>query len=119
MMLPNFLYVFGIALLFVHELDAIRHHEWRLFAFLRPFGDERAYQLFTLLHIPLFLLFLWPAIYPARLLAIVLDLFLIIHVALHYLFRNHPLYTFHGWFSHGIIVAAGLVGALHLLLLIT
>lgn len=115
-MFTTLLFVVGISLLLTHELDAIQHHEWRLFAFLRPFGEERAYQLFVLLHIPLFILFLWLVIAPVRWLEIALDLFLIIHVGLHYLFRNHPDYTFSGWFSHGVIAAAGVVGALHLVL---
>ncbi|MEM7115266.1 MAG: DUF6713 family protein [Chloroflexota bacterium] len=116
-MLTEIIFALGIALLFTHELDAIRHHEWRIFAFLRPFGDEGAYQLFVLLHIPLFLLFLWPLLAPARGLEIVIDAFLIIHVGLHYLFRTHPDYTFQGWLSHGVIVLAGFVGAWHLWLI--
>lgn len=116
-MLTQSIFILGVSLLATHELDAIRHHEWRLFAFLRPFGEERAYQLFILLHIPLFMLFLWPLIAPVRWLEITIDLFLIIHVGLHYLFRNHLDYTFSGWLSHGVIGAAGVVGALHLLLI--
>ena len=116
-MLTKFVFTLGVVLLFTHELDAIRHHEWRLFAFLRPFGEEGAYQLFVLLHIPLFMLFLWPLLMPARRLEITIDLFLIIHVGLHYLFRNHSHYTFHGWLSHGVIALAGAVGAWHLWLI--
>ena len=116
-MLGNWVYLIGVALLFVHELDAIKHHEWRLFAFLNPLGDENAYRVFTFLHLPLFLIFLWMTAYPRLNFEIAVDIFLVVHVGLHFLFRNHPKYEFKGWFSHGIIAGAGIMGALHLLLL--
>ncbi len=117
-MLGNTIYLLGVALLFTHELDAIKHHEWRLFAFLiNPLGDKMAYRVFTLVHVPLFFLFMWMVAYPRLNFEIAVDLFLIVHVGLHYLFRNHPSYEFSGWFSHGIIGGAGLMGALHLILI--
>lgn len=119
MIVSHVVYVLGIALLAVHELDAIRHHEWRLFFFLRPFSDTTAYQIFTLLHIPLFFIFMWRLAYPTLRFEIAVDIFLIVHAGLHYLFRNHPNYEFRGWVSHGIIAGATLMGALHLVLLAT
>ena len=116
-MLANWVFLLGVALIFTHELDAIRHHEWRMFAFLRPLEDVNAYYVFTLAHIPLFLLFLWNVANPSLTFAIAADLFLIIHVGLHILFRNHPLYEFRGWVSNGLIGGAGLTGTLHLILL--
>lgn len=117
-MLTNGLFLLGVALLFVHEMDAIYHQEWRIFAFLRPFTDRTAYLIFTALHIPLFAWFLWMIAYPARWFELAVDLFLIVHVGLHWLFRDHPAYTFSGWFSHGVIGAAGVVGAAHAALLV-
>ena len=115
-MLASWVFFLGVALLFTHELDAIRHHEWRIFAFLRPLGDTMAYRVFTLAHLPLFLLFLWKIAYPSQGFEVAVDVFLMVHVGLHILFRNHPLYEFRGWMSNGIIGGAGLMGALHLLL---
>lgn len=117
-MIVELVFYVGLSLLFAHELDAIKHHEWRLFAFLRPLGEEAAYRVFTLAHVPLFVLFFWMVAHPALWFFVVVDLFLILHVGLHYLFRNHRLYEFRGWFSHGLIVGAGLMGALHLVLLL-
>lgn len=116
-MLAQLIFWLGVALICTHELDAIQHHEWRLFAFLRPFGDEIAYRIFTLAHVPLFLWFFWMAPHPARWFEIGIDLFLIIHVGLHFFFRRHPLYEFKGWLSHGLIAGAGLAGLVHLLLI--
>ena len=116
-MINQWIFYLALALIFTHELDAIKHHEWRIFAFLRPLGDVRAYQVFTLLHIPLFILFLWIVQNPNLLIMILVDIFLIVHVGLHFLFRNHPHYEFQGWLSNGLIVGAGLAGASHLILL--
>lgn len=116
-MLP-LLYLIGVALLFAHELDAIRAREWRLFPFLRVLGEANAYRAFVLLHIPLFLLFLWMSAYPRLWFEIGVDLFLVVHAGLHWLFRNSPYYEFKGWLSHGLIVGAGAIGALHLVLLL-
>lgn len=45
----------NLALLLVHELDAVRRQQWRMFALLNRLDDERAHQLFALLHVPLFI----------------------------------------------------------------
>lgn len=118
-MISDLIFNTAVALLFTHELDAIRCHEWRIFAFLRPLGDRLAYQVFVLAHLPLFVWFLWMAAHPAGWFEVGVDLFLIIHVGLHAHFRRHPLYEFRGWFSHGIIVAAGVLGAVHLVILLS
>lgn len=118
----DWLFWLGLALLFTHELDAIRCHEWRLFAvFLRVHdrvSDATAYRVFTVLHVPLFFLFLWYTAQPSRVFQIVVDLFLVVHLGLHLSLRSHPAYEFRGAFSHGIIAAGGLVGALHVWFLI-
>lgn len=116
-MLANLIFFLATALLFTHELDAIHHHEWRIFPFLRALGEENAYRVFTLIHLPLFALFLWMAAYPNDWFLVVVDLFLIIHVFLHWIFRNHSQNAFRGWLSYSLIVGAGLMGAWHLLLI--
>jgi len=45
-----------------------------------------------------------------------LDIFFIVHVGLHLLFRDHPDYHFHTAFSWFLIIGAGVAGALDLLL---
>ncbi|MGF1504806.1 MAG: DUF6713 family protein [Anaerolineae bacterium] len=46
------------------------------------------------------------------------DIFLIAHAGLHWLFRSHPEHAFEGWFSNLWIVGGGVLGALHLVLLL-
>ena len=112
-MLPvDLLYLSGFALLFAHELDAIRRREWRFFA--QPFdvGDETAYRLFAAIHMPLFalLVFYWDA--PAWQFGV--DIFLIVHAVAHWTLRAHPLLDFDNWFSRIWIYGAGLAGVAHL-----
>lgn len=49
----------NLALLLAHELDGVRRQEWRMFALLNRLDDERAHQLFVLLHVPLFIVIFW------------------------------------------------------------
>lgn len=113
------LFFLTLSLLFCHELDAIRHHEWRLFAFLNRLDNERAYRLFILLHIPLFGLVFWFVAYPAVGFVIFVDVFVMVHLGLHRWFRAHPHYEFQGFVSNLFIVGAAATGAGHLLLLLT
>ena len=46
------LYYLGIAHLLTHEMDAVKHAEWRLLFGLRALGDAVAYPIFLLLHVP-------------------------------------------------------------------
>ena len=55
----DFLFFINLSLLVIHEFDAIRRKEWRLFVFLKDLEDELAYQIFTLLHLPFLLLIFW------------------------------------------------------------
>ncbi|KAB1197501.1 MULTISPECIES: DUF6713 family protein [Haloferax] len=101
-----------VSFLFVHELDAIRQREWRFF--FAPFSvrDETAFELFTALHAPLFvvvLLFLESAAFQ-----LAFDSFAIVHGLLHLGLRNHPLIQFESWFSRFWIFGASVLGALHL-----
>lgn len=116
---PNSLFLLMLALLSCHELDAIRHHEWRLFAFLNRLDDDTAYAVFAMLHIPFFGLFLWFVAYPTAWFFTAADSFAIIHLGLHWWFRTDPRYEFQGFVSNLFIIGTALTGAAHLFLLIT
>lgn len=109
----------GLALLLVHEMDAIRCREWAIFPLLARLDDKTGYATFTALHIPLYLvpfLGLLVGDEPSRGLLIGLDVFFIIHVFLHVLFLRHPKNQFTSLFSWAIIVGAGLSGLIDLLI---
>ena len=49
----------GFCFLLVHEMDAIRCREWRVFPVTSKMGDEAGYIAFTAVHVPLYALLLW------------------------------------------------------------
>lgn len=102
----------------VHEMDAIRCKEWRVFPFTSRMNDEAGYLVFTSVHVPLYVLLLW-GLYSddvSRGLIVGLDAFFLVHVVLHVLFVNHPEYRFRSAFSWALILGAGAFGALDLVL---
>jgi hypothetical protein len=106
--------LFNLALTFIlmHEMDAIRCKEWRIFPILSMLEDQLGYILFLFFHIPLFYWvfsqldnssFRWG-----------MDIFLMIHVGLHLLFLKHKRNEFKDWISWSIIIGAGIFGGLDL-----
>ena len=112
------LFLLMLVFLFCHELDAIYHHEWRLFAFLNRLDEAQAYAVFALLHLPFFFLFVWFAAHPATWFFIAADSFAIIHLGLHWWFRADSRYEFQGFVSNLFIGGTAVLGAVHLFLLL-
>jgi hypothetical protein len=110
----------NVAWLATHELDAIQRHEWRIFQTFTPFmdrlSDARMYQLFTAAHIPVFAALIWAGQYEAF--QIGFDVFLVGHIGLHWLFRDHPHNEFNNWFSQFLIIGVAPLAVLHLGLII-
>jgi hypothetical protein len=42
--------------------------------------------------------------------------FCLVHVGIHWLLRNDPANAFSGWLSNGLILGAGICGALYLVI---
>jgi hypothetical protein len=107
-------------LLTTHELDAVRCFEWRVLPITRWMPEQIGMTTFIVLHIPLFAWLAsvcWHSNAANRHLARQLfSCFAIVHVGLHWLFRNDPNYFFQGWLSNGLIIGAGLAGGVFLLL---
>ena len=55
---PIFFYL-GISLLTMHEMDAIRCREWRIFPGLSMLSDKLGHIVFVFTHIPLFFFIYW------------------------------------------------------------
>ena len=51
----------GLAFLMTHELDAINCQEWRMLPLLNFLDDNIGYQVFTILHVPVFAAIFIPA----------------------------------------------------------
>ena len=120
-MFEHLAFFLGLTLLLLHEMDAVRHKEWRLFIGLSALEEETAYRTFTALHIPLYLWIFWGVFGGDKLklnqgFILGLNLFFVIHVLLHFLLRKHRHYAFHSVFSMVLIRGAGFFGALDMAL---
>ena len=118
----DLIFYLGLALLLIHEIDAIRCQEWRMMVILKNMENKKAYQIFTLFHIPVLILIFWflgqPNMVVRFWFQIIVDSFLIIHKLLHLLFRNHKENSFTSGFSKGIINGMAIVGLVHLVLIL-
>ena len=116
----TFLYYLGLSAFCTHELDAVRHAEWRLLYVLRDLPDEVAYTVFVAFHLPLFYLFFWLSHHPSPRLRngfrLGVAAFLVVHGLLHWRLSDAPVYDFAGALSNGLILLAAASGAAYLAL---
>ncbi|MGI6106138.1 MAG: DUF6713 family protein [Raoultibacter sp.] len=111
------IFLLGLTLLLVHEMDAIKSKEWKMFIGLRSLSDEIGYRVFALIHVPLYLLVFFLLLSPYQLIGFYLvDAFLVIHGLIHIVFRSHKENRFTS-FSSILIYGGALCGLLHLLYL--
>ncbi len=90
--------------MFTHEMDAIRRQEWKMFIILKDMQEEKAYAMFTLLHIPLYAAILYLLLSPNVLIGFyITDVFLIAHTIIHFIFGKKPSNQFTGKISKAII----------------
>jgi hypothetical protein len=117
-MTEHFLFYIGLSFLTVHELDAMRCREWRIFPGLSLLSDKLGQLVFIFAHIPLFLFVFYRLTNGTNLDSFVkgFDIFMIIHVGLHLLFLKHKNNEFKDWTSWTIIIGAGLFGLADLIL---
>ena len=111
-------FALGFALLLVHEMDAVRLGEWKIFPWLSGMGEEAGYRAFTALHVPLYVLLLFGLLGGdgvGRALIVGLDAFFVVHVVLHWVYRNQPENRFGSAFSWVLILGAGACGTADLL----
>ncbi len=109
-----------LSLLLVHEMDAIRAKEWKMFLVLKDMAEETACEVFILLHLPLYwgvLCALSSGGTAGYVLKIIVDFFLLGHAALHYGFREHAGNGFQAKFSKMLIYAMSALAFAHLCLL--
>lgn len=120
-MTDHTVFVLGFCFLLVHEMDAIRLKEWKIFPVLGKMDDEAGYVAFTALHVPIYALLLWGLYGEGGInlvLVVGLDAFFVVHVFLHLIFYDHPENRFRSVFSYALIFGAGALGAIDLLLML-
>ena len=112
-MISRVIYFLMLAFLFTHEIDAAFRHEWRVLPITSFMPDELGREVFIWAHVPLFAIILFAS--ESQRLRIGLAAFCVIHVGLHWIFRNHPAYEFNNASSLGLILAAGVSGVAFLI----
>lgn len=112
----HFFFYLGLAFILMHEMDAIRCREWRIFPGLSLLNDKWGQIVFQFAHIPLFVWLFWALLGTPDNAAFMrgLDIFLIVHLGLHVLFLLHPKNEFKDWLSWTILIGAAFGGALDL-----
>ena len=118
-MATDILFMLGFSFLFVHEMDAVRCKEWRMFPGLSQLGDRTAEAIFILAHIPLIAAILYFIFQDTTsgLLATALSYFMVIHSVIHLFCLKHMQNEFKGFISWLIISGAGACGLAYLLMI--
>ncbi|MBK7304424.1 MAG: hypothetical protein IPN15_00685 [Saprospiraceae bacterium] len=116
-MTGHILFYLGLSLLTMHEMDAIRCREWRIFPGLSMLSDKLGHIIFVFAHIPLFFFIFWQLTHSQDIEAFIkgFNIFMIVHLGLHILFLKHKNNEFKDWISWTIIIGAGLCGLLDLI----
>lgn len=107
----------AVTFMLLHEMDAVRCREWRIFPGLSLLRDEVGFRVFMLAHLPLYGLFFSVVTGQATSGVIRgLDLFFVVHLGLHLLYLKHPKNEFKDTLSWVFIAGAAAAGLTDLLL---
>lgn len=117
-MIEYLFFYLGLSFITIHEMDAIRCREWRIFPGLSSLNEKLGYLIFVFVHIPLFFFIYWQLTFSQDIEEFItsFDVFMIIHVGLHILFLKHKNNEFKDWISWTIIIGAGLCGLIDLII---
>jgi hypothetical protein len=96
----------------VHELDAMRCREWRIFPGLSLLNGKLGQTIFVFAHIPLFFFVFYGLTEQSNIDNFVkgVDVFMMVHVGLHLLLLKHKNNEFKDWASWTIIIGSGFFG---------
>jgi len=109
--MQHVLFYLGLSFILMHEMDAVRCREWRIFPGLSRLDDKTGFAAFMLAHVPLYVALFWGLTGEnSQEVMRGLDLFFIIHLGLHLLFLRHPKNEFKDTLSWAIIAGAAVCG---------
>lgn len=116
-MSEHFFFYLGLSFLTLHEMDAIRCKEWRIFPGLSLLSDKIGQVLFVFAHLPLFYFIFWQLTYSQDIKAFMkgFNIFMIVHLLLHILFLKHKNNEFKDWISWSVIIGSSLCGIIDLM----
>ncbi len=110
------IFTLGLSFILLHELDAMRCHEWRIFPLTSFLPDRTGMMVFIFLHIPLFYWILLPKTINNLSFRYGFSIFLIVHFLLHVGFLWHRKNEFKDWISWTLIIGAAICGLFYLLI---
>jgi hypothetical protein len=101
----------------MHEMDAIRCKEWRIFPGMSFLTDNMGFKVFMFAHVPLYY-YIFRSLDGENKESFIygFSIFLVIHLVLHLLFLMHKKNEFKDWVSWTIIGGAGGCGLLEIVL---
>lgn len=112
------LFLIALALFFLHEMDAVRCREWRIFPVLERLTEPGAMLWFYWLHVPLFAGLAYFAAGSVatggNAFSAGFSAFCILHGILHWAYERHPRNEFRNPLSRSIIWGCALAGLLSL-----
>lgn len=113
----NTFFYIGLTFMIIHEMDAVRCREWRIFPGLSSLNEPLAFRIFIFAHIPIFFFLFWELFIKAdsSMLIFWLNIFFAIHVFLHMAFLKHKNNEFKDWISWTFIIGAGVFSMLDLI----
>jgi hypothetical protein len=116
--MKNIIFYLGMGTLFTHELDAVAHHEWRIFPLIRLLPENLALNVFVLAHVPLFAVAIATVassnLKAQKVAKVSIAAFFIVHAVLHALFTGHPQYEFFSFTSLTLIFGGAILGGAYL-----
>lgn len=117
-MVDSIIFLIGLSLILLHEMDAIRCKEWRIFPGLSMLNEKTGYILFLFVHLPLFYWIFWQLTDNSdfNTFRIGFNVFLIAHFVIHLMLLKHKKNEFKDWISWTIIAGSGICGFLDLIL---
>jgi Family of unknown function (DUF6713) len=117
-MTENLLFNLGLAFILIHEMDAVRCKEWRIFPGLNLLNDRYGAIIFLLAHIPLLsLLFIGlDKKQNNDNLIFYLEIFFIIHLIIHLLYLKNSKNEFKDFVSWTFIIIPAFVGLIDLII---
>jgi hypothetical protein len=109
----------SLTLMALHEIDAIRCHEWRMIPGLQTLPEAVAKKVFVVGHLPLLVLlslFFWSEQYAITALTY-FNLFVVVHCFAHIFGRQSKVNVFTGFYSWFLILGSAVCSIIEQMLL--
>jgi hypothetical protein len=114
-------FVLNFSILLLHEMDAIRAKEWKMFILFRSMPEKTAYVIFSIIHLPLYFWAIFTITQPFSssyaFAYLLINSFLIVHTIIHFFFRKHPANKFSSVYSNMLIYTMGIIALIHLIMI--